>query len=597
MAESVAGTAPANGPYTTSVTIGLDFGTTYSGVVWSHSDNPDELNEITKWPGNPADKDPKVASKVPTQIRYLSDGGFEWGFQIPRETDHSEVHRLFKLALQPNAFRRSTNAIGHVRLPDNVDRIITDFMSGIFNHALRIIFERLGNMLGGIPIHVVITVPMIWSDLSKERTIQAFRRIPNLPESVTASLLSEPEAAAISAFSDFEKVSLKSGDTFVIVDAGGGTVDLATYTFDTLHPLLRVREATGGTGDFAGSSLVNQRFEQFLTTKLQNEGGWNTTVLRGALDTFENNTKRSFSLASLAENVTYRIPVPGLSYNVNAGITRNSVFSLKAHELYMCFEICVLRTIQLVKEQITMCNKPVRAVVLVGGFGTSAYLRERIQAAIIDEAPVQSPIELIQPKNAWLAVARGAAMSRIAQSKLPGYDIPVVVSRSARKHYGYEIGVRYNDIIHGSMASKKISIYSKPSYITLKMTRTNSGAVEYWNPLEGFWHITAMVWFIRKGDDVAEDFPFKKAYYYHWPVGTARGSRTYPLIVYADETSRTAPIERSGSVKLLCRLTADLSSIPDEKLDKKMGADGRMHYYIPFEVEAICTEPMTIVCR
>ncbi|RWA06849.1 hypothetical protein EKO27_g8246 [Xylaria grammica] len=564
MAESVAGTAPANRPYTKSVTIGLDFGTTYSGVVWSHSDNPDELNEITKWPGNPADKDPKVASKVPTQIRYLSDGGFEWGFQIPRETDHSEVHRLFKLALQPNAFRRSTNAIGHVRLPDNVDRIITDFMSGIFNYALRIIFERLGNTLRGIPIHVVITVPMIWSDSSKERTIQAFRRIPNLPELVTASLLSEPEAAAISAFSDFEKVSLKSGDTFVIVDAGGGTVDLVTYTFDTLLPLLRVREATGGTGDFAGSSLVNQRFKQFLTTKLQNEGGWNTTVLQGALDTFENNTKRSFSIASLAENVTYRIPVPGLSYNVDAGITMNSVFSLKAHELYMCFEICVLRIIRLVKEQITMCNKPVRAVVLVGGFGTSAYLQERIQAAIIDEAPVQSPIELMQPKNAWLAVARGAAMSRITQSKLPVYDIPVVVPRSARKHYGYEIGVRYNDIIHGSMASKK-----------------------YWNALEGFWHITAMVWFIRKGDDVAEDFPFKKAYYYHWPVGTARGSRTYPLIVYADETSRTAPIERSGSVKLLCRLTADLSSIPDEKLDKRMGADGRMYYYIPFEVEAI----------
>ncbi|KAI0412056.1 hypothetical protein F5X98DRAFT_382999 [Xylaria grammica] len=565
MEESGAGTAPANGPNTKSVTIGLDFGTTYSGVVWSHSEKPGELNEITKWPGNPADEDPKVLSKVPTQIRYLSDGGFEWGFQIPRETDPSEVHRLFKLALEPVAFRRSTDAIGHVRLPDDVDRIITDFMTGIFNYAVRIISKQLGNMLGGIPIHVVITVPMIWSDLSKERTIQAFRRIPNLPESVTASLLSEPEAAAISAFSDFEKVSLKSGDTFVIVDAGGGTVDLVTYTFDTLLPLLKVHEATGGTGDFAGSSLVNQRFEQFLTTRLQNEGGWDTTVLHGALDTFENTTKRSFSSASLAENVTYSIPVPGLSYNVDAGITRNNVFSLKAHELHMCFEICVLKIIRLVEEQITMCNKPVQAIVLIGGFGTSAYLRERIQAAIIDEAPVQSPIELMQPKNAWLAVARGAAMSGIAQSKPSGYDIPIVVSRSARKHYGYEIGVRYNDIIHGSMASKK-----------------------YWNRLEGCWDITAMVWFIRKGDNVSEDFPFRKTYYYYWPVRSVRRSRTYPLVIYADETSRTAPIERSGSVKHLCRLTADLSSIPDDDLDKRMGADGRMHYYILFEVEATC---------
>lgn len=40
------------------------------------------------------------------------------------------------------------------------------------------------------------------------------------------------------------------GDTFVVCDAGGGTVDLISYTAVKIEPSLEAKEAAPGTGRF-----------------------------------------------------------------------------------------------------------------------------------------------------------------------------------------------------------------------------------------------------------------------------------------------------------------------------------------------------------
>ncbi|KAI1427735.1 hypothetical protein F5Y12DRAFT_792035 [Xylaria sp. FL1777] len=548
-------------PGTPSVIIGLDFGTTYSKVVFADSKDPSELFQVADWPKCPTDTQSVNSQEVPTVLRYLANGEFEWGALVPHNASH-EVYKLFKLALEPTMFQKAADTIDKLNVPANVDKIITDYMTGLWNHVLQYVCEHFScDDLQNA--HVVLTVPAIFTDLSKQRTLQAFTSIPNLDKSVTVTLLSEPEAAAISALRELERSSLKEEDTFVVVDAGGGTVDLITYTIAELSPVLEVNEATAGTGDLCGSSLVNLRFEEFLTTRLQNEPAWDTVALNTALDRFENTTKRAFSLASLLENQTYNIPVGGLSRNSHAGIVKTGQFLLKAADIHMFFERYILRIIQLVRNQIQMCNKPVRSIVLTGGFGASTYLRERLQRAINDDTSIKARVEVLQPPNTRFAVARGAVMKGMSQARPENYSIPMVISRTARKHYGYESGVPFNSIVHASLASKK-----------------------YWDGLFGMWRVEAMVWFIRKGNDVSEDFPFRKSYFYDWPVGTRR-TRMFPLTIYADETSSTAPIERSDSVKLLCRLNADMRSIPDDQLDQRLGVDGRMYYCLEFEIEAI----------
>ena len=95
----------------------------------------------------------------------------------------------------------------------------------------------------------------------------------------TLQMISEPEAAAIYALADMDILDLAIGDTFVVCDAGGGTVDLITYTIAALHPTLKVTEATPGTGALCGGSFLNRRFHAFIEEKLGNEIGWDETVL------------------------------------------------------------------------------------------------------------------------------------------------------------------------------------------------------------------------------------------------------------------------------------------------------------------------------
>jgi hypothetical protein len=80
---------------------------------------------------------------------------------------------------------------------------------------------------------------------------------------------------------------LKVGETFILCDAGGGTVDLISYTITNLKPILKVREAAPGSGGLCGSTFLNRRFGEFLVQKLGQEKGWDDEVLAEAMERFD----------------------------------------------------------------------------------------------------------------------------------------------------------------------------------------------------------------------------------------------------------------------------------------------------------------------
>ena len=100
-------------------------------------------------------------------------------------------------------------------------------------------------------------------------------------------MISEPEAAAVYALDALDPHEIEVGDTFVVCDAGGGTVDLISYTAMALKPKLEVIEATPGTGSLCGSTFLNRRFEKFLEDKLGHEPGWDKDVLDEVRDIFQ----------------------------------------------------------------------------------------------------------------------------------------------------------------------------------------------------------------------------------------------------------------------------------------------------------------------
>ncbi len=92
-------------------------------------------------------------------------------------------------------------------------------------------------------------------------------------------VISEPEAAALYTLDVLDPHGLKIGDTFMLCDAGGGTVDLITYKVSSLKPILKFAEASPGSGSLCGASYLNRGFREYLEEKLGNEPGWDEEVL------------------------------------------------------------------------------------------------------------------------------------------------------------------------------------------------------------------------------------------------------------------------------------------------------------------------------
>jgi len=87
-------------------------------------------------------------------------------------------------------------------------------------------------------------------------------------------------------------------------------------------------------------------------------------------------------------------------------------------------------------------------VLLVGGFGLSIYLKERLRQALGEK------IILMQPANAWLAVVKGAVMKGMSNSS-SGLTTVRIRSRAARKHYGVSLSTIYDPIVHKDLKDKK----------------------------------------------------------------------------------------------------------------------------------------------
>lgn len=137
----------------------------------------------------------------------------------------------------------------------------------------------------------------------------------------------------------------------------------------------------------------------------------------------------------------------------------------------------------LVQEQISMAGANVAAVVLVGGFGQSRYLKEQVRGTI------PGHVEVLQPESAWTAVVKGAVIHGLGlhHSRLAGVGI---ASRVARRSYGTCLLTKYDMLKHNP----------KEAYVrqlTFKALAANT-IDRFWSEKEEEMVVTEMCWFIQK---------------------------------------------------------------------------------------------------
>lgn len=245
-------TSTINSPHSDLV-IGIDFGTTFTGVAYAHSltgalDARDlsrsqvELDTIVEkviliktWPM----ANMQNAEKTPTVLAYENGEVIAWGGKV--KSTHATKIEHFKLGLQEGAGkhyrRRDDNSCSLLGgFLDNHDwyhpdlhgksavDFAADYLREVRNYVCHQTLPRqLGKeFLQHEHISYAITVPAIWSYKARDLTKQAAERA-GIP-SDAIEIIAEPEAAALYCASTCAEGNLKEGDCFLICDAGGGTV-------------------------------------------------------------------------------------------------------------------------------------------------------------------------------------------------------------------------------------------------------------------------------------------------------------------------------------------------------------------------------------
>lgn len=431
----------------TEIVVGIDFGTTYSGVSWAVNAGDKKIHLITDWINPGASYSNPNSDKVPTLISYNA-GGTKWGFEAAA-LEQPSIH-WFKILLEPKhkyakIVQEVTNANSVLgKINKSPQDVAADYLQTLWTYAQEDIRRHKSSGCNDQSTKIVITVPAMWSEEAKLRTKKA-AKAAGLPNEV--SLVSEPEAAALAVLRNRKKgEALAKGDVFVVCDAGGGTVDLISYRIRKTDPL-EIEECAPGIGGLCGSAFIDMSFEKFVKTKVGKEQfeGIRLKHRKRMLQEFDVQVKRSFAGDDKITSVELR----GIEDNPAEGIIDESI-TIPGSLVRKMFDPVCNQVVQLVEQQINKVEEKglnVKAVLLVGGFGASKYLHHRLE----DTKKIKdNGIHVIQNNDAWSSICRGATMWGLEHSKsakeagIP----PTVKSRIARYSYGIRMDVPFDPEKH-----------------------------------------------------------------------------------------------------------------------------------------------------
>ncbi|KAK4460620.1 hypothetical protein QBC42DRAFT_229215 [Cladorrhinum samala] len=531
--------------------VGVDFGTTFSGVAAVYTGTPDDIEIIKTWPGGNG----ITSDKVPTEISYDLPAGaapgtaptVKWGFQFKPEESRLRCIKLFLDRSQKLPFYVSPleTAAQLKKFNKTVVDAVSDYLTQIYHHTMYTLTRRYGeSFMASTKVDFVLTCPAVWSDAAKNTTLQAAERAGMGAQS-QIQMISEPEAAAVYTLKAIQPNHLKAGDNFIVCDGGGGTVDLIAYKIVSLNPI-RVEESAVGTGGLCGSAFLNYRFEEHVKARIGQTRFDEMKTKKGktwqmGLRYFEEFVKRNFNED---EHQEVNVPFPGLPDDEEAGLD-SGFLVMTAEQIKEIFEPVVKEVCDLVQGQVDSLRAKggiVSGIILVGGFGQSDYLYRKLKSHFTTTAApppyTERPthpnidlrerpsIEVMQPVYAWTAVVRGAV--------LRGLEGNMVISRKARMHYG-------------------------TSYATVYDEEKHSVTERYWSPLWERWMVSdRMQWHIAKGEAISPLQPIAFHYTRNFRPGQS-------LIVTDDliacETDEP-PNAYTRDLVHVCTLTTDLSAVP-----------------------------------
>ncbi|KAJ4310754.1 hypothetical protein N0V84_010810 [Fusarium piperis] len=375
--------------------------------------------------------------KAPTQLWYDEDGNATWGYSIPADKDALKWFKLLLLKPEdlPADVSKSEQLTNARRLQQETGQkpidIIACFLGKLWDHAMESIKRSIGaRLLNMSKFYVVITLPAIWPPYAQDLMKQAagLSGILNARScgDTTLRFVSEPEAAALATIKDLSKRStVKSGDTIVICDAGGGTV----------VSLPRLDMALGA---LCGGVFLDENFINLIKSKVP-KGSWDQVSKaqerKFLNDGWEHGIKPQFA----NQDRPWLVDLPEACKDTTPRrLKRRRALELSSDEILSVFcpivdkiEALVRRQYDAVEEKF---SKPPNYIILVGGFGRSRYLFDRLRAKFT------STVLQSQGSRPWTAICRGAVVHELSKqnlsTQLGGDDI---TSKRPVRHSFYKL--------------------------------------------------------------------------------------------------------------------------------------------------------------
>ncbi|OBS26475.1 hypothetical protein FPOA_00418 [Fusarium poae] len=528
------------------IIIGLDFGTTYSGIAWTYSKDPQDINVVRNWNAEFSHCSENI--KAPTQLFYSGDRDPFWGYSIPAENDALKWFKL--LILDEEYISAHVGSSSHLQyarellktMKKDPIEVIACFLRKIWNHAIDSITSCIGpQLLKKSRFHVVVTHPAIWPPYAQQRMKQAAKASgildPRPCGDTIVCFISEPEAAALATMRDLSKIlTMEAEDTVIICDAGGGTVDLCSYVVKSTEPVV-VQECVKGDGDLCGGIFLDEMFVNLIKRK--------TTPNLWA--GFLNDNRR-----------TWLVELPVSSSGSISDRRRRKILQLSSDDIFTVFDPIISKIEALVRRQNgaiqSKYGKPAKYIILVGGLGRNSFLFNRLQdkfKATVLQSPEDKP---------WTAICRGAVMRGITSHRLSASLGVEIGSRVARRSYGVLTDIPFRPDEH--LESEK-----------------------FWSNDSQMWRVPGyMQWFVYKGDNMLTEGLVRRKFGQLCSENTGRVHQ----IIFAC-SKYPPPNVRDGTVQQLCVIqwtrTINVGLLPTYT-----DSLGKVSHRLEYEVEMTCKD-------
>lgn len=489
------------------VVVAIDFGTTSSGYAYSFAKEPECIHIMRRWEGG----DPGVSNqKTPTTILLTPDRKFHsFGYaarDFYHDLDSNECKQWlylekFKMTLHtsPN-LNMETDLIAANGKKVKALEIFAYALQFFREQAMKELSDQAGSDYSASDVRWVITVPAIWKQPAKQfmrhAAYKAGMASPANPEQLIIAL--EPEGAsiycrklrlhqmidlssktALNGYSPTDPATvaftqskehirrnrqsrtflvenvigelwseLEEGDRYVVVDCGGGTVDLTVHQI-TL-PQGHLKELYKASGGPYGSLGVDYEFEKLLYKifgedfieqfKVKRPAAWVDLMIA-----FESRKRAAAPDRSNPLNIN--LPFSFIDYykkfrghSVEHALRKSNVDFVKWSSQGMLrmnpdamnalFKPTIDHIIQHLSD---LFQKPevigVKFLFLVGGFAESPLLQQAVQQAFGHKCRV------IIPHDVGLTILKGAVLF--------GLDPAVIKVRRSPLTYGVGVLNRY----------------------------------------------------------------------------------------------------------------------------------------------------------